>query len=248
MYIELEESRQELKRRDLLKTEVEKMWCDLGVPFPLRFTNPTAVVGKHPMFRIESVAAIHMAEQAGLDIAWLAYKDDLFVSISKIKRSVVKPVMTDRFDKSGEFIVRNKSLVTDLNAYHRKPMDSILTGDDVKVLDYHRDRLLSVCPQVTIFDISTWTKMLGGNASFYYEAYLSLFVAHAVLFEDYHGGESDGVLSAFTQEVVEPAIIKIKKRFGVNPLIVKLPWKPHYAFHPYGGMYDRWREMVIPKL
>jgi hypothetical protein len=85
-------------------------------------------------------------------------------------------------------------------------------------------------------DMSEWLQRLG-KAKNYYQAYLALFVAHNVLFEDYHGGEStgNGQLGGFTADVFEPAWHAVRDRFGVAPMITPLPWFPELAYYPANG-------------
>ncbi len=250
-YTNLFEARARHLEQIELMGSVERMWSDLGIPFPLEFSklnNFTAVVAKPAMFRIESIAAVQMAETEELDLLWLTYDSDKFAEISKIKRSLVQPYFTDKLDKNGDFISERVKLVQELQPIRMKKLETICTPDGVSVLDLHRRRLLQAYPSIRISDMSRWASMLGNNALAYYEAYLSLFVAHGILFEDYHGGESGAGLSSFTEKVFEPAFAKVTRRFGAKPIVVKLPWKPHYAFHPRGEMLDKWREVVVPRL
>lgn len=247
-YTNLADAKEVLLGRTEYTGDVEKMWKAKGLSVPFSFSKPTAVIGRPAIFRIESVLVIHMAESHGMDISWLTYDDDRYVDASKVKRSLVQPYFADKLDKKGNFISHRVRLIENLRPIQLVELSKIISDDGVSVLSLHRERLLQAYPNVHISDMSHWAKSLGGNALAYYEAYLSLFVSHAILFEDYHGGESGEGLSSFTKQVFEPAFANVTQRFGVKPIVVKLPWKPHYAYYPKGEMLDKWREMVVPRL
>ncbi len=248
-YTELAQVKRKLKGQGELKPEIEKYWKSLGLTANLDFAKPTAVVAKPAMFRGESALAIHMAEQADLGMAWLTYDDDKFISESRIKLSFAKPHLTAKFNKNGNYVTRKVTMVTDVQSSHRRKMGDLVTKDATSLVDWHKQRLLTVKPDIYLADMSEWSSKLGGNAQGYYEGYLSQFIAHnAVLFEDYHGGESGEALTPFTEGVFLPALEKIKKRFCASPVVVKLPWKPHYAFHPEGELLSNWRKEVLPTL
>jgi hypothetical protein len=87
-------------------------------------------------------------------------------------------------------------------------------------------------PPAVVEDLSQANSLWGGRANDYYEAYLSLFISHAILFEDYHGGESGAELGGFTARVFEPAFAALEERFGYTPIIVRLPWWKELGLFP----------------
>lgn len=243
MYTELQDAKQLLEMRLSKQIEVKTAWEEKGLDLPLNFQSPTAVVAKPAMFRIESAKAISMAKSGDLQTCWLTFDSDMFTSASKIKRSLVSPYFTEKKDKHGNFIAEKKPLVKNHLRVEKRKLESMISDDNQPVMDLHRKRLLQACPEVKISDMSTWAKSLGG-ASEYYEYYLSLFVSHAILFEDYHGGESGKGLSDFTTKVFEPAFEKVTQKFGAKPIIVKLPWEPYYAYHPTGELLENWDKSI----
>jgi hypothetical protein len=245
MYTELQEAKEILQKRMRMKCEVENSWGNANLDFPFKFDAPTAVVAKPAMFRIESAKAITMAESQDLQTCWLTYDADRFTSASKIKRSLVSPYFTSRRDKHGNFISEKVPLVKNHLRVEKRELQTMVSDNNQPVMDLHRERLKQAHPEVKISDMSSWAKSLG-DASSYYEYYLSLFVSHAILFEDYHGGESGKGLSDFTTKIFEPAFEKVTQKFGAKPIIVKLPWEPSYAYHPDGELLDKWREELIP--
>jgi hypothetical protein len=70
-----------------------------------------------------------------------------------------------------------------------------------------------------------------------------------VMIDDFHEGEvAASELTRFRERVAQPAFERVSKKFGVTPLIVKMPWKPYYSYHLEGDMLVNWREMVLPRL
>jgi hypothetical protein len=83
-------------------------------------------------------------------------------------------------------------------------------------VEFHHRLLRRVSPDVEHCDISGWIQASGSVEAFY-EAFLSLCVCHAVLFENYR---TDGTDREFTERVFMPAFARVQERFGVKPLIV----------------------------
>ncbi|MEK7102665.1 MAG: hypothetical protein AAB912_03490, partial [Patescibacteria group bacterium] len=115
--------------------------------------------------------------------------------------------------------------------------------DGTSLLSWHHAQLERMVPGATYADATPWLQKIG-NAWAYYELALSIYVAHGVLFEDYHGGESGTKLDSFTVQVFEPAWEAVRRRFGVSPLIVRLPWGPGFDCYPNN---QAWRDHgIIP--
>lgn len=246
-YISVSQARESLRQHEYLRGAVEAFWADNGIEFPA-FLRPGGYAGlaRHvPTFRFEDALFTRMAEQAGLQPTWLGYEKDKFVSQSNYKRSLLRPVVTERLDKHGVPITKTQKLVKVMDWFQGKPCDEIINEDGIRIVDWHRARLLQAVPNASILDMSETCRHWGGCADNYYTAYLSLFVAHGVLFEDYHGGESGGALDGFTARVFEPAAARVKHLFGVNPLVVALPWWSDLGFYPNGDWLTNWRSQEI---
>jgi hypothetical protein len=92
------------------------------------------------------------------------------------------------------------------------------------------------------FDISEWNIdqafRFGGTdsdrlAPYYYNAVMALYICHGVLFEDFDGGpNAEKGLGSFVQDVVMPAIRRVKVEFGFSPLIVHLPYTVGFLDFP----------------
>ncbi len=234
----------ELQRRRALRPHIEEYWATQGVQFPTSLCRdtPSAVMGRHvATFRYEDAVFIQMAEEVGLLPTWLTYTEDQFVTVSNGKRSLLHPQMVTRVNKHGMFIPRTQKLAS-IQEWVGKPLSDITMSDNGgRIVDFHHRRLLRAYPQAIVQDTSYSCRGWGGRANKYYLGYLSLFLAHAVLLEDYHGGESGAVLGGFTDTVFEPAFRALVEMFGVQPLIVPLPWWKELALYPDEDFLTGWR-------
>jgi hypothetical protein len=107
---------------------------------------------------------------------------------------------------------------------------------------WHQQRLKKAYPDALIIDEDSYRKTFNSLCvTDRYDLFLLLFVAHMVLFEDYHGGESGDELDGFTSKVFEPAFERVYKCFDVKPLIVPVAWKPEFAYYPDGELLNTWR-------
>jgi hypothetical protein len=116
-------------------------------------------------------------------------------------------------------------------------------------VDYHNALLRAQRPDAIVEDMTGWLRSVGGNARGFYEALLSIFIAHGIQFEDYDS-DSTSHEAKFRETVFEPAWQATCERFGVQPMVVRLPylrgteynypvgsdWRKHGILPPeYGG-------------
>jgi len=242
-YVSPHQAKPALLDRQELKRAVEQFWADNNVAFPevLKGDAHLSVIGRHvATFRFEDAIFALMSQAADLTPAWLTYTADKFVTVSNVKRSLTRPFLTSRLNKNGQPITMAQRLVENIDRWSGKPIESILTTDGIPLVAWHKQRLQAAIPDALVSDMSEFCKAWGGKADSYYDAYLSLFIAHGVLFEDYHGGESGEVLNGFTARVFEPAIERLERRFGVKPLVVALPWWPELGHYPDKEWLTNW--------
>ena len=85
-------------------------------------------------------------------------------------------------------------------------------------------------------DWGNWLKQFG-NAKDYYFAEMSVYVAHGVLFKDFHsrGKMSSKGSGNFTYKIVEPAFYKTLDVFGVKPVIHQFTYQDGFE------IFDKWR-------
>lgn len=246
--------REEVARRQPLRYQIEAWWLENG------WGNPPivqamegrlcGVLTRHiATFRYEDGLFSLMAKEAGLHPVWLEYVDDKFVDVSPYKRSLLRPTLCFGRGRRGGFKLRKENLVANEGFWRGKPLQNIVTDQGEQLVSWHhvlQDEMLrgflTESPKRT--DCSEWLAKVSPTAYGYYEAYLSCFIAHAVLFEDFHGGESGQELDSFTRGIFEPAWKRVHEQFGVSPLIVRLPWWESLGYYPGDG---EWRSHgVIP--
>lgn len=226
-----------LQVREKIKPLVEEWWQENGWGMTSLPQIPNAAVLARQLatFRYEDAVFASMSEEVGLVPVWFSYTGDKFSTESKLKRSYLHPVYCDGCGRNKGLKLRTERLVADMNRYSGRTLDQISTLHGVSLVEYHHEHLQQMYPDALTCDNTQWLKKIGTGANAakkYYCAYLSLFLAHAVLFEDYHGGESGTALDNFTSEVFEPAYAEVAKLFGVSPLIVKLPWWNELQYYP----------------
>ncbi len=248
--------REEAEKRHFLKNEIEQWWKkDLHIESVPDFLSgsgdPFAATGRHARStRYEDFVILGMAKQAGFsDVRWLTYVADIMNSNSSYKRSLAMPGMVKNGrGRNGGVNSLPRQLVSSWEGCIGKPIENIQMPKGGKLIDWHANRQNRMMPDVSAYDMSQWLKKFRGGAKEYYQFYLSMFLAHGVLFEDYHGGESAGndQLDGFTDTVFVPAWQKLYDKFGIRPLITQLPWEVAFKYYPEDNA--DWRQHgIIPE-
>lgn len=242
MYFSASQARQEVLNRQNsgVRERVEKWWREKGFDFPtLPDVENMAVLARQvATCRFEDVVFREMAMASGLTPTWLEYSADRFFNISNYKRSLLHPYMSSGLNKKKELISKKERLC-DSTIWNGYPLRDIVTDTGISLVDHHHSLQNLVFGEVVRQDLSDLLVRMSG-ASGYYPFYLSLFLAHGVLFEDYHGGESGRVLSRFTEDTFEPAWRYVFEEFGLTPIIVALPWWDGMQYYPDSSDLDRY--------
>lgn len=232
-YTSQEWAAEKLAQRTALRSEVEGWYASLGLEVPAQFAGQHrhgVLARQVATFRYEDALFVRMAEEAGLLPAWIEYTGDKMVNVSSFKRALMHPRFSQGFGRNGGRRVVKRKLAN-IDTWQGKPLNAVICDGDQRLVDFHHAHQDAMYEGAVRLDQTEWLKSLG-RASEYYEAYLALFVAHAVLFEDYHGGESGDVLTGFTRHVFLPAYERVVRRFGVPPVIVQLPWWDDLGLYP----------------
>jgi len=260
-YIGAHEAAKILRQREEVKPLLNDYFLSVGgrsLPDITRFNKPFGVFFRHaPAFRMEDAVFYRLAEASGLVPYFGSYIDDTFVSLSSYKRSLIKHHVFCGVGRSGGPKTEKRVLQT-MPRCQGQQLGKIMCQDRSRPLvrfhEHERNQHLS--GHAAFFaDYSDWFSDFG-RAKDYYTAYLAMFVAHGVLFEDYHGGESGAVLDRFTAEVFEPSFKEVEALFGLTPLIVPMPrWHSWQGFYPAEGfnwydavpavMHDQDRSMIL---
>lgn len=244
-YVPLLEARQELNNRQRLRSLVEEWWNEQNWTIPEAFYERTDIAGfgrAIATFRYEDALFSEYALAGEFSPLWLEYTASKFNTESPLKKSFLRPrYFVKRGRNNG--VLLNPVQLTPFQIWRGKSLNNVTLDDGQRLVDYHH-RLHDGRMQNSRIDLSDFYGQFGPAAQ-YYEAYLSLFIAHGVMFEDYHGGETGPSLQSLTQDVFEPAFIKLQKRFGFKPLLVSMPWHEHLSYFPKPD--SDWREGdVVP--
>jgi hypothetical protein len=144
----------------------------------------------------------------------LEYIGDKFVTVNDEKKEMGRLHL---FLEDG---FRARVNIIDFVSNENKPIKDIITTTGESLVDfYHKVTKVSEY-KVELQDLTDWCNKIGTAADYYYP-FLLHFVAHGVLFETFLSGEGD-YYSDFTEKIVIPNILKIREKFGLKPLIVKL--------------------------
>ncbi|MFA6585402.1 MAG: hypothetical protein WCS97_03090, partial [Candidatus Paceibacterota bacterium] len=120
----------------------------------------------------------------------------------------------------GRDMVEYKT-VCNFNASTGKKFKDVVCLNDEKLIPFHHrlfQKLTGLNPKTYCFDASAWFKS-AGKAESYYEQLLALFIRDGILFENFMPLRSE---SAFTKTIIVPAFEKLKNKYGVDPLIIRL--------------------------
>lgn len=231
-YISLEEARDVLHERKALIPQVEAWWKEEGwkIPHIIHTGDAGFFARQLASFRYEDLVFQQMCHKAGLTPVWLPYEADRFSDQSSLKRSYVRPLFCTGRGKNGGLQTRKRRLVPDMQAILGKRLNEIIIHDGTSLVDFHR-QLHSRHSGGAVQEVSGILTQIG-NPRAYYRFDMSLYIAHGILFEDFHGGESGQKLNRFTTQIFEPAFQEVARIFGVKPLIVQMPWCKELGYYP----------------
>jgi hypothetical protein len=239
-YTPIAEARAELgkRQRNGLREEVEYLWKRKGYLFPQIPKVPDLAILARQIStaRFEDFVFRELALKGGLSPFWLEGTGDIFVSASKYKRTLLNPYVYTGLGKGGPIVVK-KRLAT-IAKWERTPLSSVVLDDGSRsVVDYHHELQDTLLGPVRRIDAGKpWKE--NERARDYYSWYLMPFLAHGILFEDFHGGESGDALGSFTEDVFEPSFASVFAKLGITPLIVRMPWKDGMHYFPATEKWD----------
>jgi hypothetical protein len=171
-----------------------------------------------PNFELERFVAL--ASAAALIPLVLEFHQDKFVTRNAIKYSLARMGFYAGTGRRGGPRVRVLS-VAELPAADGRLLCHTVTRWGQKLVPFHHELLLSqpALRGIELFDASGWFLSHTGGAKAYYANFLSLFAAHAVLFESFLYSPEE---RQFTSEVVIPAFDAASARQGYRPLVCRL--------------------------
>jgi len=216
-----------LQSRYLMRSRIEKYWRKQGNPIPSCITelNNMAYRARHvATARREDFIYARTAGILGLTPGWSEFVQDKYVQMSRPKTSLLRMALS-----------ANESIsIADPKSWEGRTLSEITTKAGTNLVDFHH-RLWNQIPGTKVrIDCSDWVQSFG-NAEDYYFPELSLYVAHGVLFNDFHPASnplSSNGSAWFTEKIVEPAFEKVKEVFGVSPIIFPFSYQPGFEIYP----------------
>jgi len=222
IYTPLEEAKEEIWKRcenQRLKEKVAEFIVD--IPPPLN-KEPRAVLDRHIIsLNNEFSHFSNLATRINLKPVGLEYLNDKFCALNRDKLFLAKMPFLRKVNNNGNKAFQYKIIIN----FDRSEKDRIsklktMWGENLTI--FHHRMLSQHSPQIELYDASSWYKSNGGKAENYYVNFLSLFICNGVLFENFVTNSEE---EKFAIRVVYPALMEVKRIFGVKPLIV--PLLPH---------------------
>jgi hypothetical protein len=163
------------------------------------------------------------------------YWDDKYTP-NELKRPWGKLHFYHGKGKNGGDKIEHLNII-DFNLSNGKKIQEVRTLWGERLLDFHHALLkenLKVLNPSIFYDASKWFSRQGARAKNYYESFLTLFVRHGILFEDFM---LEGKESEFIHDVFVPAFLSAWQKTGHKPLIVNLAaprieGQQFWYFHP----------------
>lgn len=212
-YFSLDEAREEIKKRwnDVeLRKKVEEELGDNLISF-FKSDKPRSVSFRQ-LISPDNSFCLFQQEAKYLDTkpTIIEYLDDIFVSLNIEKKGYGRL----RVDKGYVDIM-------DFHSNEKLPLKDIKTLKGEKIVDFHHNLIAESGLEVDIFDMSKWFKKIGKAKEYYYPLLLH-FLTHGILFETFICDSEDEKELEFTKKIILPTLKKIKDKFDLDPLIVKM--------------------------
>jgi hypothetical protein len=206
------------ENRELMRAVEEYLGKD--IPEYFRRSRPTLYLARHiasPNF--ETLRFIEIAKPFELPLVIGQDFNDKFVSQNSLKRALGKMPIVKCISSDHREMLENFTIINFEEA-QGKPLRDIKTIFNIPLAKFHNDLLTEVYPHaVELFDESAWIDRNGrGNLLEHYKRFLSLFIAHGIMFEFYEAEVDD----FFVENVLKPAVEYVTKEFGHRPLIANL--------------------------
>ncbi len=209
-------------------------------PYAVLFRNVAT-----PNFELERFDSL--ASSMGLTPLVLEFHQDKFVTRNPAKLALARMRFHAGTGRNGGPLPIRALTITDLRAADCLPLCQATTNWDQGLVPFHHE-LLRAHPDVRgveIVDGSPFCLSYPGGAASYYPEFFSLFVRHAILFENFLLTPSE---QRFTTGIVIPAFNAATARHGCQPLICRLD-PPESEGDPYWYQYpDALYEHVAAKI
>lgn len=145
---------------------------------------------------------------------------DKFADVNPLKRALGKLPLHKKKNRNGDSIIEYQTVV-DMSKCNGKSLSNIPTFCGMNLNVFHKQFFLARFPGMkdNVFDLSSWVESCNGGQSHWYKCFLSFFLKHAILFENFLTSDED---IKHTRDVFLPVFIELEKATGHKPLIVAL--------------------------
>lgn len=214
IHLSLDAAREALGRRwqdTTLRRAVEN---ELGDNFMPQFTVRPRAVSFRQLASPDNgfMFFFHAAKYIGATPLILEYHDDMFTHLNEEKKGLGRlHVMTQDGMKARVDIM-------DFHANEKKSLGACKLKTGERLVEFHHRLFERSGCTIELLDNSAWFRRYGEPKDFYYRLFLH-YVAHGLTLESLFDETASGV--AFLNEVVEPAIERIERRYGLKPLVVR---------------------------
>lgn len=181
----------------------------------------SAVLSRHLVTpNYETRRFMIVPDVTGLKAVFFEYNADKFTSNNSLKYYLGKMVFHQGTGKNGgqKKIYEN---IIDFNSSNGKRIQDLKTLWGQNLVEFHHELMGVAFPNInhSLYDASDWFHKNGPTAKNYYRNFLSLFIRHGILFENFEINGSEG---QFVRDVFLPAFFEVWKNTNVKPLIVAL--------------------------
>ncbi len=221
IYSSITEASNELERRRNDK-ELMKKISEFFSALPLDdLSYPRAFLSRPigtPNFELRSFLV--QSEMIDLDPVVLEYPGKLVAKNDDKYHDCILH-FRDGFDKDHNHRI-SKVKAVDISKFEGKPMASAKTSFDGSIMEMHHKLLFAEFPKLkgSVVDFTGWFNDSREATDSYYFHYLSLFVCHGILFDNFFFNDDEE--NKFIIAKFMPSFERVVKHFGVRPLIVPL--------------------------
>lgn len=222
VYTPLKEAFGEIDQRRA-NQKLDEYLQGLSLILPEILQRKNAILFRHiatPNYEIRRFIHIISAFDGQIEPLILEYTDDLFNNRNECKFYLGKFSFYKGKNKNNDSLFEHINTI-DINTSNNQPLSTIKTLWGQSLVDFHHELFFKQFPDLNnhIFNLSEWLHKNGHSAKNYYKLFLTLFLKHGILFENFL---LDGSELPFTKEVILPAILEITEETGHKPLIIAL--------------------------
>jgi hypothetical protein len=196
--------------------------------------------------RIEDLQFLDLAVRLGLRPMWLEYTKDRFTNW---KNHYWRGYIDYGIGRNGGPRLQSFRVSSLGGSWNGKPLSSLQLECGLSLVEFHhrlQEKVLNGHAVYDRVDSSAWFNQTGERASQFYYAYFGMFLQHAILCEDFESPDEEE--RRFRDTVARPATERIRKDFGIDPLVVhldlpieRMAWYPA-AVRPHLTELLGWRE------